>query len=69
MLNQNSLINKPKNNKKLEFTNLIEVKNLCFNYETNKKLILNKINFEIKKGDRVGIIGKTGCGKSTFWIF
>ncbi len=66
LLNQNSSIDKPKNNKKLEFTNLIEVKNLCFNYEANKKLILNKINFEIKKGDRVGIIGKTGCGKSTF---
>jgi lipopolysaccharide transport system ATP-binding protein len=37
------------------------------NIESDKKhfLALDNINFEIKKGDRVGIIGKNGAGKST----
>jgi lipopolysaccharide transport system ATP-binding protein len=37
------------------------------NFETEKKhfLALDNINLEIKKGDRVGIIGKNGAGKST----
>lgn len=30
-----------------------------------EKKALNNINFEIKKGEFVGIIGHTGCGKST----
>ena len=36
-------------------------------YDTSKKgfWALSDLNFEIKKGDRVGIIGKNGAGKST----
>jgi len=29
-------------------------------------LVLDKINFEIKKGELVSIVGPTGCGKTTF---
>lgn len=31
-----------------------------------EKLILDKFNMRIKKGDRVGIVGKNGSGKTTF---
>ena len=34
-------------------------------YENNKK-ILNNIDIQIKKGDFIGIVGKSGSGKSTF---
>jgi len=40
--------------------------NVNFRYLSNNENILNNINVEIKKGDKVGIIGKTGSGKSTF---
>lgn len=30
-----------------------------------ERRVLNQINFEIKKGEAVGLIGKNGCGKST----
>lgn len=50
---------------KIEFNNLISFANVNFSYNDRKKNILEDINFEIKKGSRVGIIGKSGEGKST----
>lgn len=32
----------------------------------DKKIILDRFNFRIKRGDRVGIMGKNGSGKTTF---
>ncbi len=42
----------------------IEFKGLDF-YYANGNVVLKNISFEIKKGDFVGIIGRTGCGKTT----
>ena len=50
-------------NKKIFIKN-IHIKDLSFGY--NKKLILNKINLELKPNDVLGVIGETGSGKSTF---
>ena len=47
------------------FSNNIKLKNISFNYETNKKVAVNNINIEIAKGKSVGLIGKSGSGKST----
>ena len=41
----------------------VTVENLNFSY-TNKKVLKN-INFEIEKGEFVGLVGPTGCGKTT----
>ncbi len=41
----------------------LKIENLSF--EIDSTMILNNINFEIKKGEFVGIIGPNGCGKST----
>ncbi len=34
-------------------------------YKNNQELVLSDINFEIKSGETVGIIGSTGCGKTS----
>ena len=50
----------------ITFENAISLRNLSFSYSKNKTIILNKINLEIRRGSRIGIVGKTGEGKSTF---
>ena len=44
---------------------LKNVKSLAKKKETEDFWALKDINFEIEKGDRVGIIGRNGAGKST----
>ncbi len=51
-------------NQNLNFNKKISLKNITYEYEKNKKII-NNLNIEIGKGSKVGIIGKTGSGKST----
>ena len=46
-------------------TKEVVFKNVSFKYSENTLEVLNKINFKIKKGERIGIIGKSGSGKST----
>ena len=43
----------------------IHFKNVCFAYKEQNFKILNNINMKIKKGEKIGIIGKVGSGKST----
>lgn len=42
----------------------VELKNVNFSYEPSFKLIEN-LNLNVKQGQRVAIVGPTGCGKST----
>lgn len=46
---------------------LINVKNLSVSYKVygGYLKVLDDINFYVKKNERVGIIGETGCGKTT----
>ncbi len=44
----------------------IEFKNVSFRYyKHSEEAVLEHINLKIKAGDTVGIIGSTGCGKTT----
>ena len=43
----------------------IEFKNVSFKYSGAEDYIIKNVNFTIKKGETIGIIGTTGCGKST----
>ena len=51
--------------KKIGFFNSITIKNLNFEYDVNKR-ILSNVSLTINKGDKIGILGKSGSGKSTF---
>lgn len=42
---------------------MLQVKNLSFAYK--KQNILESINFKVKTGEHISIIGESGCGKST----
>jgi ATP-binding cassette subfamily B protein/ATP-binding cassette subfamily C protein LapB len=44
----------------------IEFKNVDFFYKNSKYPSLDNCNIKIKEGEKVGIIGQTGAGKSTF---
>jgi len=48
-----------------EFNSSIEFKNFNFSYEDNTR-VLEDINFTINKGETIGVVGKTGSGKTTF---
>lgn len=43
----------------------VEIKNLFFSYPGSNKTVLSDINLTIPKGHTLGIIGRTGSGKST----
>jgi ABC-type multidrug transport system fused ATPase/permease subunit len=45
------------------FSDSIKIKDLSFRYE--KELVLDKINIEIKKGQKIAFVGGSGSGKST----
>lgn len=55
----------PKYGSKLEKIDKIEIKHLSYWYNDNLKPTLNDINMIIKKGEKIGIIGEVGSGKTT----
>jgi len=63
-------IKKYHHNKRDELVNIFKLKNnirfenISFSYKENK--VLENINLKINKGEVIGIVGKTGTGKSTF---
>ena len=44
----------------------IEFKNVFFKYNDHCDNVLEDISVKIKEGEKVGIIGSTGCGKTSF---
>lgn len=58
------------NQKKITFLKVLELKNINFSYNTynskNEIFKLKDISLKIPKGKKIGIIGESGSGKSTF---
>ena len=63
--NKNNREYKTSQKNNFEFKN-INFENVSFSYFERDIKVLNDINIEIIKGDKIGIVGKTGSGKSTF---
>jgi len=53
-------------NEKPEIKGNITFENVSFKFDDASIPTLNNINLDIKAGETIAIIGKTGCGKSTF---
>lgn len=55
----------PRSSDRLLFVREIVLENVGFSYPSASRLALENVNLTIPKGSRIGIIGKTGSGKST----
>lgn len=64
LLSEKPAITPVKNGKKFEYNNLA-VEKLNFSYDKETP-ILKDICMNAKKGEIIGIVGESGCGKSTF---
>jgi ABC-type bacteriocin/lantibiotic exporter with double-glycine peptidase domain len=53
------------NNGDLSFNRDLRLRDISFRYGQNNKELLQEINFEVKKGECIGIVGESGAGKST----
>ena len=49
----------------IEFKSRITFKNVSFSFPKNEK-IFDKLNFVIKRGEKIGLLGESGIGKTTF---
>ena len=43
----------------------IEFKDVELRYRPNTEVVLRKLNFKVSPGEKVGVVGRTGAGKST----
>lgn len=67
-------MNDNNNGKNVHNNSLVEIKDLC-KYFNTKKIIFKKqtgilkavdgVSFQIKKGETLGLVGESGCGKTT----
>ena len=46
----------------------IKFENYSVKYRPNTEIVLKKLNFEIKGNEKVGVVGRTGSGKSTICL-
>ena len=51
--------------RKIELNDKIRLEQVCFKYPESNYTILDSINFDIKAGNTIAIIGSTGAGKTT----
>ena len=56
---------KLKTQMQISFEKEIELRDVSFFYSSNSRSILKGVNLKIPKGSCVGVVGKTGAGKST----
>lgn len=50
---------------KIKLESEITLSKLCFKYNDNQKMVLNNINLSVCSNENIGIVGRSGCGKTT----
>ncbi|MDC0859216.1 ABC transporter ATP-binding protein [Candidatus Pelagibacter sp.] len=65
MKNLKSFHNSSDQYQNLNFNNQLSLKNINFSYPNTSKSTLKDLNLKIKSKSKIGIIGKTGSGKTT----
>lgn len=43
-------------------------RNVCLRYRSQLPLALNDVTFDIHPGEKIGIVGRTGAGKSSLFL-
>lgn len=46
----------------------IEFKKVVLRYRPDTDIVLNQLTFHAKPGEKIGIVGRTGAGKSTICL-
>ena len=46
----------------------VEFQNVVLKYRPNTEIVLNNLTFSIKPGEKIGVVGRTGAGKSTICL-
>ena len=46
----------------------MEFRNVSLRYRPATEIVLRNLSFEIKSGEKVGVVGRTGAGKSTICL-
>ncbi len=59
------LENEDKNIEMPKIVGNVKAQNIGFSYSSSAPPVLNSVDIEIKKGSFVGIVGQSGCGKSS----
>ena len=54
-------------NDRFNFTRVIELRDLSFKFEDSDKEVINGLSLQIARGERVGIRGSSGVGKTTLF--
>lgn len=44
------------------------LENISYQYREDKPIIIDNISFSINKGEKIGVVGRTGAGKSTLTL-
>lgn len=65
LLEEKPLVEDIENKENIDSFHNLKVQHLSFGYDEEKE-VLKDISLEAKQGEIIGIIGKSGCGKSTF---
>ena len=46
----------------------IEFNGVSLKYRPNTEIVLNKLSFNVSVGEKIGVVGRTGAGKSTICL-
>lgn len=57
--------NSDNQNNVMSLTDEIALEKVCYRYPNTSNLVIKDVSLELRKGESIGLIGKSGCGKTT----